>query len=58
VDSLSKIGSVIGIPLKTDKQTMDKTLLSYARLLIDIPLDGPFMDYVDYINDKGRVTTQ
>ena len=43
-DSLSKIGSVIGIPLKIDKQTMDKTFLSYTRLLIDIPLEGPFME--------------
>ncbi|KAJ8422255.1 LOW QUALITY PROTEIN: hypothetical protein Cgig2_025875 [Carnegiea gigantea] len=53
-DSLSKIGSAIGIPLKIDKQTIDKTFLSYARLLIDIPLEGPFLEYVDYITDKGR----
>jgi len=49
---------MIGIPLKTDKQTMEINLISYARLLINIPLDGPFMEYVDYINDKGRVTRQ
>ncbi|KAJ8453127.1 hypothetical protein Cgig2_008011 [Carnegiea gigantea] len=57
-DGLSKIGSVIGIPLKTDKQTMNKTYLSYVRIMIDTPLDGPFLDHVDYINDKGRVIRQ
>ena len=48
----------MGIPLKTDKQTMEKTYLNYARLLIDIPFEGPFLEYVDYINDKGVVTRQ
>ncbi|KAJ8422022.1 hypothetical protein Cgig2_007572 [Carnegiea gigantea] len=58
VESLSKLENLIGIPLKTDKQTRDKTFLSYARLLIHIPLEGPFMEYVDYINEKGRVIRQ
>ncbi|KAJ8419951.1 hypothetical protein Cgig2_002969 [Carnegiea gigantea] len=58
VESLSKLGSMIGIPLKIDKQTIEKIFFSYASLLIDIPLEGPFMEYVDYINDKGRVTRQ
>ncbi|KAJ8427433.1 hypothetical protein Cgig2_005277 [Carnegiea gigantea] len=36
--SLSKLGGILGIPIKTDKYTMDKTRLNYARLLIDIPI--------------------
>ncbi|KAJ8421209.1 hypothetical protein Cgig2_002375 [Carnegiea gigantea] len=53
VESLSKLGSLIRIPLKTDKQKMDKTFLNKVVLLIDIPLEGPFSECVDYINDKG-----
>ncbi|KAJ8427203.1 hypothetical protein Cgig2_004362 [Carnegiea gigantea] len=55
-DSLSKLGSIFGIPLKSDKQTMKKTYLNYARHLIDISLDNPFPDYVDFISDRGIVT--
>ncbi|KAJ8426671.1 hypothetical protein Cgig2_030090 [Carnegiea gigantea] len=58
VESLSKLGSLPRIPLKTDKQTMEKVYISYARLLIDIHLDGTFPDYVDFITDKGIVTKQ
>ena len=50
--SLSKIGSLIGHPLKTDKYTADKSVLNYAKLLIDVPLDGPFPEYVEFFNEK------
>ncbi|KAJ8439003.1 hypothetical protein Cgig2_012999 [Carnegiea gigantea] len=58
VDSLSKLASILGILVKIDKQTMDKIYLNDARLLIDISLDEPFPEYVDYINDRGLVTRQ
>ena len=49
--SLSKLGSSLGIPIKIDKHTMEKTRLSYARLLIDIPVDGLFPEFIDFVND-------
>ena len=58
VESLSKLGSLLGIPLKMDKPTIEKVYFNYARLLIDMPLDGPFLEFVDYITDKGLVTRQ
>ena len=42
-DSLSKIDNMIGIPLKMDKYTSKKTMLRYARFLIDIPLGIHFL---------------
>ena len=51
--SLSKIASSLGIPLKTDKYTKDKSMLKFARVLIDIPLGGDFPAHVDFVNDKG-----
>ncbi|KAJ8431631.1 hypothetical protein Cgig2_001954 [Carnegiea gigantea] len=41
-ESLSKISSVLGIPIKPDKFTKDKQVIRYARLLIEMPIDGPF----------------
>lgn len=55
MDSLSQIGSTLGIPLKTDKYTMEKRVLKYARLLIDIQLDASFPDHVDFVNDQDVV---
>lgn len=56
--SLSKIGSLIGNPLKTDKYTADKSRLSYARLLIDVPLDGSFPESVEFFNEKDVLIRQ
>ncbi|KAJ8419812.1 hypothetical protein Cgig2_000653 [Carnegiea gigantea] len=56
--SLSKLGSIIRIPLKTDKCTNEKTMLKYARLLIDIFLEGPFPDYIDFFDEEEVLITQ
>jgi len=53
--SLSKLGSTLGIPIKTDKYTTDKTRLNYARLLIDIPFNGEFPSFIDFVNDRDVV---
>jgi len=55
MDCLGKIGSALGIPIKTDWCTMERRMLKYARLLIDIPLDAPFPDFVEFINDQDVV---
>ena len=59
IDSLSKIGSILGIPLKTDKFTKDKQVIRYARHLVDMQLDGPFPEYIDFFNeDRGLIRQQ
>ncbi|KAJ8438642.1 hypothetical protein Cgig2_016388 [Carnegiea gigantea] len=58
ISSLSKIGSLIGIPIKTDQYTKSKTMIQYARLLIEVPIEGPFPDYVDFFNEKGQLIRQ
>jgi len=42
MSSLSKIGSLVGIPIKTNMRTNNKSMLNYARLLVNMRLDGPF----------------
>ena len=56
--SLSKIGSLIGHPLKSDKYTAEKSMLNYARLLVDVPLDGPFPECVEFFNEKEVLIRQ
>lgn len=55
MDCLGKIGSILGIPIKTDRYTMERRVLKYARLLINIPLDALFPDFVEFINDQDVV---
>ncbi|KAJ8436135.1 LOW QUALITY PROTEIN: hypothetical protein Cgig2_033630 [Carnegiea gigantea] len=57
-ESLSKKGSCLGIPLKTDKYTKDRTMLNYARLLIDISLDNPFPNYIKFFNEDDVLIRQ
>ena len=58
IECLSKLGSMLGIPIKTDKITKEKSTLSYARLLIEMPLNGPFPEHIDFINDWDVVVRQ
>ena len=58
MESLSKIGSLFGIPIKTDRYTKERTLLHYARVLIDIPLANDFPKYVEFTNDKDVLIRQ
>jgi len=48
----------LGIPIKTDKYTKEKTLLKYARLLIDISLDYAFLEYIEFVNDHDVLVRQ
>ena len=58
LQSLSKLGSMLGIPIKTDKFTKEKTALQYARLLVEMKVTGPFPLHIDFINDKDEVIRQ
>ena len=55
---MSKIGSILGIPLKTNRYTKEKSILQFARLLIEMPLDGNFPDFIDFINDNDVLVRQ
>ncbi|KAJ8419834.1 hypothetical protein Cgig2_030511 [Carnegiea gigantea] len=58
LQSLSKLGSMLGIPLKTDKFTKEKSMLKYARLLVEMPLDGSFPDYIEFANENNVLIRQ
>ncbi|KAJ8419746.1 hypothetical protein Cgig2_019154 [Carnegiea gigantea] len=58
IEILSKLGSMLGIPIKPNKITKEKSALSYARLLIEIPLNGPFPKHIDFVNDWDVIVRQ
>ena len=58
MDGLSKIGSVLGIRIKTDKYTGDKSFLKYARLLIEMQLQDNFPEYIEFVNEHNVVVSQ
>ncbi|KAJ8428135.1 hypothetical protein Cgig2_017733 [Carnegiea gigantea] len=55
LDRLSKLGSTLGIPIKTDRYTKEKRMVKYARLLIDMALDAPCSNFINFINDQEVV---
>jgi len=58
MQSLSKIGSILGRPIKTDKFTRDRQVIRYARLLIEMPIEGPFPEYIEFFNEDGILIRQ
>mgnify|MGYP001070461423 CR=1 FL=1 len=58
IESLSKIGSILGVPIKTDKITKERQAIRYARLLVEMPIEGPFPDHVDFFNEDGVLIRQ
>jgi len=49
---LSKFGGMLGTPLKMDKCIKEKTVLKYARMLVKMHIDGPFLEYIEFANEK------
>ena len=49
---------MIGIAIKTDKFIKEKTALQYARMMIEVEINGPFPDHIDFINDWDVVIRQ
>ena len=50
--SWSKICSTLGIPLKTDKYTQEKAMIRYAKVLVDMQLEGPFPGSIKFFNEQ------
>ncbi|KAJ8425413.1 hypothetical protein Cgig2_010252 [Carnegiea gigantea] len=51
--SLVVIEGFVRIPIKTDRYTKEKTMLNFARMLIEVLIEGPFLKVVEFINDFG-----
>ena len=57
-ESLSRIGSVLGVPLYADECTTKQWRVSFARLLIEMDVTSPSPEYVWLEDDNGLMFKQ
>ncbi|VFQ91334.1 unnamed protein product [Cuscuta campestris] len=55
---LSKIGSLVGKPIKRDRPTANKTKYAYARIQVEVKVQQEFPMMVSFIDDEERVRNQ
>ena len=58
MDSLSRIGSMVGVPLYADECTTHQKRISFARLLIEVDVTKPLPQNVMIVEESGRMLEQ
>ncbi|VFQ96623.1 unnamed protein product [Cuscuta campestris] len=58
LNALSKIGSLIGKPLRADKSTVQKSKMSYARLQVKVRMKQEFPEVIYFADGKDRIISQ
>lgn len=56
--TLHKLVSKVGTPIRSDKATSQKDMLAYARVLIEVKMDQEFTKEIVFVNEKGSVIVQ
>lgn len=56
--SLSKLVSYIGMPVATDPLTMSRTRLGFARLLVEVDVQGPLPEAIPITGPNGEKLCQ
>ncbi|XP_020243214.1 uncharacterized protein LOC109821441 [Asparagus officinalis] len=51
---ISKIASLIGRPIATDKLTASRQRLEYARVLVEVSMPSPLPDHISIQGPKGK----
>lgn len=57
-NSLIKIGSLIGKPIKTDKIIATKERLEYARLMVEVTIDGVMPEEIEFMDENGHIVLE
>ncbi|XP_062113165.1 uncharacterized protein LOC133824300 [Humulus lupulus] len=55
---LSALVSTIGKPIMIDKITKDRSMIKFARILVDMEISESLPKYISYINERGQVVDQ
>ncbi|XP_020251079.1 uncharacterized protein LOC109828510, partial [Asparagus officinalis] len=55
---ISKIASLIGKPIATDKLTASRQTLEYVRVLVEVNMSSPLPDHISIQGPKGENITQ
>lgn len=54
-EMLSRLGSFCERPLYCDKCTLTRLRLGYARILVDMEIEGDFLDSISLQDENGQV---
>ncbi|XP_062118450.1 uncharacterized protein LOC133832078 [Humulus lupulus] len=52
---LSALVSTIGKPIMIDKITKDRSMIKFARILVDMEISDSLPKFISYINERGQV---
>ncbi|XP_062119067.1 uncharacterized protein LOC133832784 [Humulus lupulus] len=55
---LSALMSTIGVPILVDKVTKDRSMMQFARVLVEIELSEDLPKSVQFLNEKGQLVEQ
>ncbi|XP_062116247.1 uncharacterized protein LOC133830306 [Humulus lupulus] len=55
---LSALVSTIGKPIMIDKVTKDRSMIKFARILVDMEISDTLPKFINYINERGQVMDQ
>ncbi|RAL48675.1 hypothetical protein DM860_000995 [Cuscuta australis] len=58
LNTLSKIRSLIGKPLRADKTTVQKSKMNYARLQVEVRMKQQFPEIIYFADRKDRIISQ
>ncbi|XP_021731006.1 uncharacterized protein LOC110697913 [Chenopodium quinoa] len=53
-EALMKIAGLIGKPIKTDKITALKKRIAYARIMIEVAVNGEFPEFIEFFDENGN----
>ncbi|XP_060195284.1 uncharacterized protein LOC132624535 [Lycium barbarum] len=56
--ALTKIAGLIGKPIKTDSATKLKERLVYARVMVEVPMNKTYPEFVMFENERGQIVEQ
>ncbi|XP_048496392.1 uncharacterized protein LOC125495654 [Beta vulgaris subsp. vulgaris] len=56
--TLTKLASRIGKPIRTDRATAQKEILEYARVLVEVKVDQEFPKEILFMNEQAKMTAQ
>ncbi|XP_074318739.1 uncharacterized protein LOC141655563 [Silene latifolia] len=52
---LPKIAALVGKYVQQDKDTFDKVRLSYARIMVELPMDQSLPEKIKFLDENGQV---
>lgn len=56
--TLSRIASIVGIPLFVDDFTSKQSHVYFAQVMIEVHISKPLPQLVRYVNEKGLLVEQ